>query len=130
MPFDEPFPLNRFPAQVRAAILSEFNGRCPSQQEVAETPDARWLSTPAIGPAVLKKIRASEQAGAPTLRQMTDAELVRRLMHLQREVDMIHRTVRIKLSRNATRRSLTSEASLAGVPDGRLGFHSAATEPA
>lgn len=57
MALDEPFPLNLFPAQVRTAILNEFDGRCPSLQEVAEISDARWLSTPAIGPVVLKKIR-------------------------------------------------------------------------
>lgn len=123
---DDPFPLNLFPAQVRAAILSEFDGRCPSLQEVAEISDARWLSTPAIGPVVLKKIRDLGQGDAAPSRLMTDAELLRRLTLLQKEVQLIQRTVRRMLPQGSrgesplhrgslstsTRSLLPSEASL------------------
>ena len=54
---DEPFPLNLFPSQVRTALLDEFAERWPGLREIEETPDARWLSTPGIGVAFLKRIR-------------------------------------------------------------------------
>jgi hypothetical protein len=113
MPLNEPFPLKLFPSQIRTAILDEFDGRCPSVREVAEIPDARWLSTPAIGPVVLKKIRSLGQGDAPS-RQMTDAELLRRLTVLQEEFRLIQRAVRKTLPQSSReghplhRRSLSS----------------------
>jgi hypothetical protein len=94
MPLDEPFPLDRLPPRVRTAILNEFNGRCPSQHEIAEIPDAYWLSTPEIGPAFLKRIRALGQDEPPTVWQLTDAELLRRITGLQQELELIQATVR------------------------------------
>jgi hypothetical protein len=114
MPLNEPFPLKLFPSQIRTAILDEFDGRCPSVREVAEVPDARWLSTPAIGPVVLKKMRGLGQGDAPPSRQMTDAELLRRLTVLQEEFRLIQRAVRKTLPQSSReghplhRRSLSS----------------------
>jgi hypothetical protein len=106
MSLDEPFPLNLFPSQVRNAILDEYDGRCPSLKEVADIPDAHWLSTPAIGPVVLRKIRALSHNEAPAPQQMTDAELLRRLAFLQKEFQAIQRAVRLELSRSSTESSL------------------------
>ncbi len=97
MVLDEPFPLNLFPAQVRTAIVNEFDGRCPSLQEAADISDVRWLSTPAVGPVVLRKIRSLCQGDAPTARPMTDAELLKRLTFLQEEIKLIQRAVRAML---------------------------------
>ena len=97
MPLDEPFPLDLLPPRVQTVIRNEFNGRCPSQQEVTEIPDARWLSTPAIGPATLKQIRVLGQDVAPPTWQLTDAELLRRLTGLQQELELIQATVRMKV---------------------------------
>jgi hypothetical protein len=97
MALDEPFPLNLFPTQVRTAILNEFDGRCPSLQEVADISDVRWLSTPAVGLVVLRKIRSLCQGDAPTVRPMTDAEMLKRLTSLQEEFKRIQRTVRAML---------------------------------
>lgn len=94
MPLNEPFPLDTFPPRVRAVILKEFNGRCPSQREVAEISDAHWLSTPEVGPALLKRIRALGHVKGRSW-QMTDAELLRRLASLQKELKLIQDTVRI-----------------------------------
>jgi hypothetical protein len=101
MPLDESFPLNLFPSQVRTAILDEFAGRCPSLHEVAEIPDARWLSTPGIGAAVLKKIRALGRDDASPTCGMTDAELLRQLAALQEELKLIQSTVRMGMVRRS-----------------------------
>jgi hypothetical protein len=101
MTLDEPFPLNLFPAQVRTAIVKEFDGRCPSLQEAADISDVRWLSTPAIGPVVLRKIRGLCQGDAPTAREMTDAELLKRLTVLQEEFKLIQRAVRAMLPQSS-----------------------------
>jgi hypothetical protein len=97
MPLDEPFPLDLFLPRVQTVIRNEFNGRCPSQQEVAEIPDAHWLSTPEIGPVLLKRIRNLGQDAAPPVWQLTDAELLRRLIGLQQELELIQATVRMKV---------------------------------
>jgi hypothetical protein len=99
MPLDEPFPLELFSPRVRTVILKEFNGRCPSQQEVAEIPDARWLSTPEVGPVLLKKIRSFGQNEPPPVCQLTDAELLRRLTGLQEELKLIQANVRMRSHR-------------------------------
>ena len=102
MSLDESFPLNLFPSQVRTAILDEFDGCCPSRKEVVEIPDAHWLSTPAIGPVVLRKIRALSHKETPAPQQITDADLLRRLVFLEKEFQAIQRTVRMELSRSST----------------------------
>lgn len=98
---DDPFPLKLFRAQVLTAILNEFDGRCPSLREVTEISDTRWLSTPAIGPTVLKKIRDLGHGDAAASRLMTDAELLRRLARLQKELQLIQRTVRRMLPQSS-----------------------------
>jgi hypothetical protein len=102
MPLNEPFPVNHLPSRIRNAILREFDGRCPSQQEVAEISDARWLSTPDIGTGALQKIRALGQDDDPSTDAMTDAELLWRLTALQTELRLIQRSVRMQLSRSST----------------------------
>jgi hypothetical protein len=101
MSLDEPFPLNLFPFQVRTAILDEFAGRCPSVREVAEIPDARWLATPGIGAAVLKRIRGLSQDDAPPTCRTTDTELLGRLAALQEELKLIQSTVRMGIPRSS-----------------------------
>jgi hypothetical protein len=56
---------------------------------VGEVPDTRWLSTPAINPVALKKIRDLGYGGASPSRLMADAELLRRLTVLQNEFQLI-----------------------------------------
>ena len=101
MSLDELFPLNRFSPRLQVAICSEFAGRCPSRHEVAAIPDARWLATPAIGPAILRKIRAveacDEPLAEPVVRPMSDAELLARLAALQAELHLLQRAVRMTL---------------------------------
>ncbi len=104
MQLDENFPLEAFPSPVRAAILDEFDGRCPTVREVAYIPDNRWLATPAIGPATLERIRCLTQGRQPRERgslasHMTDAELMKRLLSLQEELRSIHKAVEAKMAR-------------------------------
>jgi hypothetical protein len=120
MALDESFPLNLFPAQVRTAILNEFDGRCPSLQEAAELSDVRWLSTPAIGPVVLRKIRSLCQGDAPTVRQMTDAELLKRLTVLQGELKLIQRTARAMLPHSSREGRPLHRGSLSSSTQGPL----------
>jgi hypothetical protein len=116
MSLDEPFPLNLFPSRVRSAILDEFDGLHPSLQEVAAIPDAHWLSTPAIGPMVLKKIRAVGQSEAPPACAMTDADLLRRLTVLQEELTLIQRAVRTVLPRTSREGGSLHSRSLPTLP--------------
>ena len=120
MALDESFPLNLFPEQVRTAIVNEFVGRCPNLQEAAELSDVRWLSTPAVGPVVLRKIRSLCQGDAPTARPMTDAELLKRLTVLQEEIKLIQRTVRAMLPHSSREGRPLHRGSLSSSTQGLL----------
>jgi hypothetical protein len=107
MHLDEPFPLDAVPSRVRHAILQEFKGRCPSLREVAETPDSYWLSTPAIGPAFLEKIRSitdPQPTVPPSSARLSDAELLARLEWLQKELRWLHEQLQARLSTKPVRR--------------------------
>ncbi|EIM26584.1 hypothetical protein MicloDRAFT_00031330 [Microvirga lotononidis] len=58
MSLDEPFPLDHLPRRLQNVVLKKFDGRCPSQREVADIPDAQWLATPEFGHVSLRQIRA------------------------------------------------------------------------
>jgi hypothetical protein len=94
MQLNDPFPLNSFPSQVKNAILDEFKGRCPTIIEVAHIPDAYWLATPAIGPAILERIRSFTHVG-----RLTDAELLDRLDFVRDELRCIEDALKAKVAR-------------------------------
>ncbi|WP_262299533.1 hypothetical protein [Microvirga sesbaniae] len=91
---DELFPLSHFSPRLQSVICGEFAGRCPSLGEVAAIPDARWLSTPAIGPALLRKIRAVGRCEEQPAGPLSDAELLARLAALQEELRLLQQAVR------------------------------------
>ena len=93
MQLNDPFPLNSFPSQVKNAILDEFKGRCPTILEVAHIPDAYWLATPAIGPAILERIRSFTHVG-----RLTDAELLDRLDFLLDELRCIDDALKARIA--------------------------------
>jgi hypothetical protein len=61
MQLDDLFPIDDCSQSLRAAILAEFYGRCPTVRQVLNIPDARWLSTPGIGRASLKRLHQITQ---------------------------------------------------------------------
>jgi hypothetical protein len=73
--------------------LREFQGRCPTIQEVSEISDRHWLATPDIGPSTLEKIhdilRPQTYQRDSTSPQMTDDELLARLEFIQEELRRI-----------------------------------------
>lgn len=102
MPTNEPFPLELFPARVREAILAEFNGRHPTNMQVARVSDARWLSCPRIGPAMLARLRSvargTYQGGrASPLACMTDIELLGRYELLQERLERIQAEIKANI---------------------------------
>ena len=102
MRLDEPFPLEAVSSRLRHAILKEFQGRCPTIREMAEIPDRRWLSTPDVGPRSVEIIHdftdaAQEQTIPPPDAQLTDAELLKRLEWLQKEVQWLQDFLAAKL---------------------------------
>ena len=81
------FPIERLPPRARAAILAEFDGRCPSIGEVASVTDAEWLRLPGIGPAALMtmhRIRRQVSREAARQERRTDAKLLAERDRLQR----------------------------------------------
>ncbi|MBL0408544.1 hypothetical protein JKG68_32295 [Microvirga aerilata] len=93
MKLDDPFPLEAVSSRVRAAVLYEFQGRCPSIREMTRIPDKQWLATPGIGRTALGEIRsvADDRPSSPAASaQVTDAELLERLEFLQKELQGIY----------------------------------------
>jgi hypothetical protein len=88
MNLDNPFPLELVSSRVRANILHEFGGRCPSIREMTQISNKQWLATPGIGLASLSEIRsvANNQFSDPVnSTEMDDAELLERLEALEKE---------------------------------------------
>ena len=91
MQSDEPFPLERVTLRARKAILQVFGGRHPSILEVTKVSDSHWLTKPGVGPATLEQISHVTRGGIgptnlPCAPQLSDAELMKRLDRLQREL--------------------------------------------
>jgi hypothetical protein len=91
---DPCFPLEALPPRARNALLAEFGGRSPSIREVGEVPIKRWSLTPNIGEtsiAVIRSIvnRELERPTPTALTQLSDAELMSRLLHIQGELRIL-----------------------------------------
>lgn len=104
MRLDDPFPLEAVSSRLRHAILREFQGRCPTLREMAQIPDRRWLSTPDVGPRSVEIIHdftdaARQQTISPLDARLTDAELLKRLEWLQKEVRWLRDFLKDKLCR-------------------------------
>jgi hypothetical protein len=103
MNMDEPFPLEAVPSRVRHALLGEFRGRCPSVREVEQIPDRDWLATPGMGPASLEIVRSitipcRDQAGGDaTSPRLSDAELLRRLKQIQKDLRWLEAHMKAQL---------------------------------
>ncbi|MBL0406500.1 hypothetical protein JKG68_21305 [Microvirga aerilata] len=111
MGLDDPFPIEKCSGRVRGAILTEFQGRCPTIREVASISDAQWLTVPNIGPTTLEELRSMAQSDPdggshPGATGMPDGELVSRLNRLQRELNIIVGEIRSRLSAPSRRRRI------------------------
>lgn len=102
MPTNELFPLELFPARVREAILAEFNGRHPTNLQVARISDVRWLSCPRIGRVMLARMRrvargAYQGGRVSPLACMTDIELLGRYELLQDQLERIQAEIKANM---------------------------------
>jgi hypothetical protein len=93
------FPIHRLPPRIRRAIVTEFQGRCPTVLEVASVPDTDWLTVPDIGPTMLAKLRSltpgvRRNAGLPSLVGLPDEELLTRSKSLMKELDRVRDDLR------------------------------------
>jgi hypothetical protein len=87
----ETFPINRLPPKAREAVLTEFQGCCPTVLEVARLPDAYWLKIPNMGPSAIAKLRSltfevRRTVGLATLSGLSDIELLARSKLLRTEL--------------------------------------------
>lgn len=108
MPSNEPFPLELFPSSVREAILAEFNGSHPTNWQVAQVSDARWLGCPRIGPTMLARMRrvargAHQEGGITTLASMSDIELFGRYELLLDELESIRTEIKARMNELSAR---------------------------
>ena len=102
MNMGDTFPLFAVPGRIRTVILQEFQGRCPTVQEIAQRSDKEWLAVPGVGLSALKIIRSvtvvqpvNEEASLST--SMSDDEMLDRLMSIQEELRRIHDVLKAKL---------------------------------
>src|SRR4051812_11389189 len=113
MLLNKPFPLAAVPSWVRQAILYQFNGRCPNIGEAAKVADRDWLKAPGIGPASLEMIRSviSEQQPhtASSSARLSEAELLRRLEWLQKELRGLEDQLKARLPKMAGRDETDSQ---------------------
>jgi len=96
------FPLQTVPGRIRTAILHEFQGRCPTMQEVAQLSNKQWLAVPGIGPSALETLRSVTFDPQPTAEaspsaSISDGELLDRLTSIQEELRCIRHVLRAKM---------------------------------
>ncbi len=96
---NDPFPLERCSSRLRAAILSEFQGRHPTLQDVASIPPAKWLTVPGIGQTSLTALDTIIQDHQGWMKRNAsanpdDANLADQLERLQRHLDRLRRELR------------------------------------
>jgi len=96
--------------------MNEFEGRCPTVDEVNSIPSKDWLAAPGMGPTLLRELdsltqglRSKSNVDPTTL---SDAELLSLLESLQREMDNLHRDVQSLMSSRPTRRFIRSHPNL------------------
>ncbi len=110
MHLDERFPLEAVPSRVRHALLGEFKGRCPSVREVDQIPDRLWLTAPGMGPASLHLVRSiinaagQQEVSDIASNPLSDAELLRRLEGLQKDLRWLAVHLKARLSKGPRRR--------------------------
>jgi hypothetical protein len=98
---DDPFPIERCSGRLKAAILAEFQGRCPTFQEMFSIPPKKWLTVPGIGETLLKELEAimgiyQDQTKSPAPSRMSDAELLARLERLQRDLERLRHDIQTR----------------------------------
>jgi hypothetical protein len=98
---DDPFPIERCSGRLKAAILAEFQGRCPTVQEMFSIPPKKWLTVPGIGEASLRELEAimgiyQDQTKSPAAPRMSDAELLARLERLQRDLERLRHDIQTR----------------------------------
>lgn len=110
MNMGDTFPLFAVPGRIRTVILQEFQGRCPTVQEVVQRSDKQWLAVPGVGLSALGIIRsvtvvqlATEEATLST--SMSDDELLDRLTSIQEELRRIHDVLTAKIEATSGRGS-------------------------
>jgi hypothetical protein len=101
MNLDDAFPIGAVSPRTRAAILHEFQGRCPSVREIAKISDKQWLATPGIGSTALEAIRSVTDDQPSTVEAspstgMTDVELLHRFEFIQEELRCIHSALKAR----------------------------------
>jgi hypothetical protein len=87
------FPIETLPPRVKDAVLTEFQGRCPTVLEVASTPDSHWLTVPNMGRSSLAQLRSAtsgvrRKVGIPTLSGLSDAELLAHVRRVERQLSL------------------------------------------
>jgi hypothetical protein len=98
---EDSFPIERCSRHLKAAILAEFQGRCPTFQEMFSIPPKKWLTVPGIGEASLRELEAimgmyQDQTKSPALPRMSDAELLARLERLQRDLERLRHDIQTR----------------------------------
>jgi hypothetical protein len=96
----EPFPINRLPPRAREAVLTEFQGCCPTVLEVARLPDAYWLKVPNMGPSAIAKLRSltfstRQTTGLDSLTGLSDVELLAQSKLLKNDLRRIQEDLKI-----------------------------------
>jgi hypothetical protein len=94
MHLNDLFPVERCSARVKAAILSEFNGRRPTVRDVLNISDAKWLSLPGVGRVTLMQLQhviqgvLSKSKERP-LETWTDTALLSRRVRLRHDIERL-----------------------------------------
>ena len=103
----DPFPIESCSPRLRTAILTEFNGRSPTYQDILRIPLEQWLTVPGMGRRLLSELdslihsQPSVPQSAPSPKP-DDAELIARIERFQRELRRLQRDIQVLLGEAPT----------------------------
>ncbi len=107
---NDSFPIERCSSRLRTAVLTEFNQRCPTFQDILSIPPKTWMTVPGMGVTLLHELEGilqsehvmTEAASSPTV---NDADLLARIERLGRDLRRLKQDVQVLISRGGFKRS-------------------------
>lgn len=100
----DPFPIERCSRRLKSVLLTEFQGRCPTLQEILSIPHRKWLTLPGMGHALameLNTILQGQNAGpeGDTPKLSTDAEFLSGIERLRGDLLRLRHDIQVLMSK-------------------------------
>jgi hypothetical protein len=111
------FPIERCSSRLKTAVLDEFQGRCPTLQEIISISQRRWLTVPGIGYTLLTELDSIIQSCGvgteeDTQKLSDDTEFLARLERMKRDLIRLKPDIELLMSKRSLDQSRSDSSDL------------------